>query len=217
MEKNFLIVANWKANIGPIYNFSVPQNIEIAVAPSFPQISSIPTNFSRAAQDVSSFSAGSFTGEVPAEVLKTLGVKYCLVGHSERRKYRKETTEDINLKMENLIKQNIIPIICAQTLEEIPGNIKDYDGQQIFVMYEPFSAISKNGVYNPEQPEDIKQTIMAWQSHLPNGIKFLYGGSVNLENIGNITSNAQTLSGFVVGHASLDPQNFSSMINSISR
>ena len=115
------------------------------------------------------------------------------------------------------MQSKITPIICAQTFEEIPINIKNYDPTNYFVMYEPFSAISTQGNYHPESPDTVTTTLKDWQNKLPNEVRFLYGGSVSPENISSfqslLLSNSLThLSGFVVGHASLDAKSFSEII-----
>lgn len=225
MDKNFLVIANWKANTidlpkwfdGLAISEKAP---EIAIAASYNQLSPLNSQLenskfaiSLTAQNVSSFPTGAFTGEISAQMLKELGVKYCLIGHSERRKYLHETNDDINLKYESLAKENIIPIVCAQSFEEIPQDIFSQTRETVYVMFEPFEAISSDGQYKHESPEIIVQTIVDWKTKLPENIKFLYGGSVNPENCANIISFCPQLSGFVVGHASLDPITFGSVIN----
>lgn len=220
MDKNFLIIANWKANnVDPKIWFDqfkiLNLKFEIAVAAPYLYIAQIPEGFSRAAQNVSSFPSGACTGEVSAQMLKGLQVKYCLLGHSERRKYLHETNDDVSLKFEELIRQDITPIICAQNFAEIPLDTIKSSAKEIYVMYEPFEAISTDGNYHPEPPNLIAQILVDWHAKLPEKIKFLYGGSVNPENTSQIISSCPVLSGFVVGHASLDPNIFSSVVNSI--
>jgi triosephosphate isomerase len=156
---------------------------------------------------------GSYTGSIPAKLLATLGVKYCLIGHSERRRYFHETNIDIGLKFDQLIENQITPIVCAQTKEEIPPQVFDQPPEKFITMYEPASAISTNGNYHPDSIEDIETTITNWQKTLGLQCRFLYGGSVNPENISSFKNLLTTrLSGFVVGHASLDPHEFSQLL-----
>lgn len=202
MDK-FLIIANWKANLVEFtisnFQFPIPDTIDVAIAPQFPQISRVLEPFSRAAQDVSQFSGGAYTGEVTAETLKSFNVKYCLVGHSERRKYFGETTETVGQKVSNLLTAGILPIICARTLPDIP-NIPDIP----YVMYEPEEAISTSGNYHPEPPGKINQILAAWQHQFPGNAKFLYGGSLSA-NFPFSGLNFSLISGLVIGQASLDP------------
>lgn len=215
MEK-FLVVANWKAN-GPVkYDFSVPGNLEVAIAAAYPFISQIPAEFTRVAQDVSTFPLGAYTGEVPVELLVNLGVKYCLTGHCERRKYLGETNLDVEKKIERATQNGMLSIICAQTIEEIPENIRNFSSKKFLIMYEPFFAISENNQYQPESPENITAVLTDWKSKLNLECRFLYGGSVNEENCSLLIAHCPLLSGFVVGHASLDPGNFSAIIKKCS-
>lgn len=209
MEK-FLVVANWKANPPVKYDFPVPENLEIAIAAPYPFISQIPPEFTRAAQDISAYPVGAYTGEVPGELLADLRVKYCLIGHSERRKYLHEGSVEVEAKMSQAIKNGIIPIICAQNLEEIPENIRNYSPEKYLIMYEPFSAISTEGEYHPESPEKVMSVLDDWKNKLNLSCRFLYGGSVNPD------SDIPPVDGLVVGHTSLDPASFSAIIKKCS-
>lgn len=211
MDKKFLIIANNKANITNLqYPIPDAQNLEIAIATPFPFIENIPENFFRAAQNVSTFSNGPYTGEVTADMLKILNVKYCLVGHSERRKYFHETNDQVQEKISQLLKNGIVPIVCAQDFDEIPNNIEG-----CLVMYEPFSAISTQGKYHSKSPNDVNEILTEWQMKLPKEIKFLYGGSVNPENAASYIANCPLVAGFVVGNASLTPDSFNQVIESV--
>ncbi|MDO8515145.1 MAG: triose-phosphate isomerase family protein [bacterium] len=179
---NKLIVANLKANIVEI------TETDVVVAAPYPFIHQVKAI--RAAQDVSQFPNGAYTGEVTAEMLKKLNVKYCLVGHAERRKYFNETNEIIQQKITRLKENNIIPILCVQTLEDI------LDAE--YIMYEPLSAISLPGDFHPEPIENV----LEFRKHISG--KFLYGGSINDQNIENYLF----ADGFVIGQASLDPDSF---------
>lgn len=202
-----IIVANWKANLADISQFTLKSEmVEVVVAAPFPILST-------ASQDVSQFPPGAYTGEVPAEMLANLGVKYCLVGHSERRKFLGETTEMVGKKMQRLLEVGIVPIICAQSFEEIPELALNTPGEKYMVMFEPFEAISKEGKSNAVEAETVRSTLLAWKGKLPSGVKLLYGGSVNSDNVLGYSS---FVDGFVVGHASLDPKEFSKLIANAS-
>lgn len=211
MEK-FLLVANWKSNTGKLEAMDFESKIEVAIAPPYPLISTIPGQFSRASQDVSAFPPGAYTGEVSAQLLASLGVKYVLVGHSEARKYLSETNAQVEAKLDQAVKAGIIPILCAQTIDEIPENIRNYPAHNFMVMYEPFSAISTDGQYHPETPEKVVATLADWQNKLNLKCRFLYGGSVNPENCKLLIENCKLVSGFVIGHASLNAADFSAII-----
>jgi triosephosphate isomerase len=215
----FLIVANWKANVVEakkwlqqfsIFNFQFSNKIEVAIAAPYPLIDTIDQPFVRAAQDVSAFDAGAYTGEVPARVLAELGVKYTLVGHSERRKYLQETNATVEAKMKQAMQNGITPILCAQSLEEIPENIRNFPPDRYLVMYEPFTAISTGGQYHPESVENIVATLTDWKNKFNLGCRFLYGGSVNPDYVAELVTSLVT--GLVVGHASLDMETFAAII-----
>ncbi len=231
MEKKFLVVANWKANktveearawmkefyAEERWNWlkNNLERIEVVFAAPFTLLHFFEAphfDAHLASQDISVFSTGPYTGEVPAELLKDLAVRYCLIGHSERRKYFGENNALIEKKLDQAIKNDITPIICAQSLEEIPANIRNYPADKLVIMYEPSEAISTEGNYHPENPETVKRTLEDWQKKLNLDCRFLYGGSVNPENCKLYIVNCNLLSGFVVGHASLDPEEFFSII-----
>ncbi len=220
MEK-FLIVANWKSNIVDINKWSpdISEKVEVVVAPPFPLLSAV-KGYTLCAQDISAYPVGAYTGEVPAKLLVDLGVKYCLVGHSERRKYLHETNANVEAKINQAIQNGITPILCAQSMEEIPENIRNFKGNKYMIMYEPFSAISTQGQYHPENVEKVVATLIDWKNKLNLQCRFLYGGSVNPEYVqqlvsGNLPAGSQgqqLVSGLVVGHASLEAESFTAII-----
>ncbi len=216
MNPKLLLVANWKANFPAAWfrEFSLlPAQflsyLDVAIAPPYPHISDVPQNFIRCAQDLSAFSPGAYTGEVPAKLLADLGVKYCLVGHSERRKYLGETTEAIGKKALQALENRITPIVCARNFEEIP-RLASLPQDGPMVMFEPEEAISSHGEYHPATPEEVRRTLAEWQRQLGPGMRFLYGGSINPDNVSRYLSSdfRPLLSGFVIGHASLEMQTF---------
>ena len=86
---------------------------KMIVCPTFLNISNYNlNNFSLGAQNVSINDNGAYTGEISASQLKSFGVEYAIVGHSERRQYQKETNDEINKKVNNLLENDIIPILC---------------------------------------------------------------------------------------------------------
>lgn len=190
VKDKFLIIANIKQNPLPAYDFVIPDSLEVVVAPRLPDISKVSAGFTRAAQNV----------DGNARQLKDLGVKYCLVGHSYYRNNFGETNEIVQKKVEELKAVGIIPIVCARSLEEVvPAEI---------IMFEPEGAISTNGQYHPESPEKIQEVL----STFPQDAKLLYGGSVNPEDCSLIIAHCPLVSGFVIGHACLNPAEFLNII-----
>ena len=115
-------------------------NKQVIVCPTFPFLEYYNGVVLVGAQNVSTNDNGAYTGEVSASQLKSLNIPYCIVGHSERREYNKETDEEINIKIKKLLAQDITPILCiGEKLEErqnkspetvikneLNGDLKDY-------------------------------------------------------------------------------------------
>lgn len=224
MDKKLLIVANWKANKVEVTDWlqqfaalsaqmgDINDQVEVVVAAPTPLLFLLAASNITAAQDISEFSGGAYTGETTGEVLKEVDVSYCLIGHSERRKYFGENNGIVAKKFAQALAAGITPIVCAQSWEEIPEEVRAADTGAYYLMYEPFSAISTDGQYHAESGEAVDQVLLQWQAKLPPDVRLLYGGSVNPENVSDYVK-IELVSGFVVGHASLDPNEFFSIIN----
>lgn len=170
------------------------------------------------AQNVSAKEQGAYTGEVSAQQLQSEQVKYCIVGHSERRKYQQETDEEINQKIMKLLECNIIPILCVgETKEEREKNLEqeiiktelkialenltDEQKEKIIIAYEPIWSIGTGIIPTNNQIKKMFQTI---KQHLPNN-KVLYGGSANEENIA-VLKEIEEIDGYLLGGLSLKPE-----------
>lgn len=172
------------------------------------------------AQNVSAFDNGAYTGEVSAVQLKSLDVKYSLVGHSERRVYFKEDNNSIKNKIEMLLKNNIVPIYCIGELSKKANNseiIKELeilkqvnDSDKIIIAYEPLWAIGTGMQPNINELENIIKLI---KSQFPNN-KVLYGGSVNEKNITNLKSSL--IDGYLLGGISLHPDRINSLLSKLN-
>ncbi|MDP3974620.1 MAG: triose-phosphate isomerase family protein [bacterium] len=152
-------------------------------------------NISLGSQDASFFEQGNYTGEVSAQNIKEL-VEYSIVGHSERRKYLKETDNVIDQKVQILKDYSIEPILCVRDENDlIPQDIT-------FIAYEPVYAIGTGN------NEDLAKVISAKRKIIKNKEDiFIYGGSVNSENIIQYSVSTE-INGFLVGNASKDPNSF---------
>ncbi|KKB26989.1 Triosephosphate isomerase [Mycoplasmopsis meleagridis] len=242
--KKLFFMANWKCNINTaktiefmkefdkLYKELVKNtdkelifnNNEIVIAPSLvslgvfksPLIPKIP-NLELGAQNVSAYGYGPYTGEVCAEMLHALDVKYVIVGHCERRKHCKEDDELVYKKVKNVINANMIPIICVGESEEenktektkqiiekqILNAIKDLDYEKLIISYEPTWAVGSHAAI-PDQANEICKFIKKITS---NKCKVLYGGSVNIKNVDKLASQ-EYIDGFLIGTASLNPKEF---------
>jgi triosephosphate isomerase len=184
------------------------------------------------AQNVYYMDKGAFTGEISPLQLKSMGIDYSLVGHSERRIYFKEDDNLINNKIKGCLRNNLKVILCiGETDEErrlrktafvlekqLRNGLKDIDRNEledITIAYEPVWAIGSGKTPSINDIEDatvyIKKTIVKGYGIEP---KVLYGGSVNKDNIRSILS-IKNIDGVLVGSASNDPKNLISMLDLI--
>ena len=163
-------------------------------------------------QNVSAYGKGSYTGEVSAEQLKALGVKYSLVGHSERRNLFCETSQDANRKITQLLDNDITPILCVgenektkvasdviiNDLKEAFTNITPENIKKIIIAYEPTWSIGTGIIPSDQEIKDIVNHI---KEYYPNNL-ILYGGSVNDENIETLDKE-NVVDGYLIGALSL--------------
>lgn len=175
-------------------------------------------NIELGAQNVSKDEIGAHTGEIAATQLASLNVKYCIVGHSERRQELKESSEDTNKKIKNLFSKNIKPILCVgETKEEKElGKTTSLIKEQLMIAIKDLSEDEKNNIIIAYEPiwsigtgliptiEDIEEVLSLIKEILPTA-KCLYGGSANDENIDYLkTSNL--IDGYLLGGLSLKPE-----------
>lgn len=184
-------------------------------------------NISLGAQNTSSYEEGNYTGEISARQLKSMGVKYCIVGHYERRKYFYETNELINHKIKRLLENNIIPILCIgeedqnkqieTTMKEIIEKIKESldtipKKENVIIAYEPASAIGTEQITNVLEINKIIQKI---KEYFPNN-KIIYGGGItatNTETLKKITP----IDGYLLGTLCLDIDSLKTFLQEIEK
>lgn len=193
------------------------------------------TNVKLGAQNVHFEDEGAFTGEISVEMLKEIGVDYCIIGHSERREYFAETDETVNLKLKKLFSSSeIIPILCVgENLSEreagnafdvVEGQLKaDLEGidkadvSKIVIAYEPIWAIGTGKTATPEQAGEMCAHIRnivekLYDEDTCDSVIIQYGGSVKPENASEIM-NMDEIDGALVGGASLDASKFIKIVN----
>jgi len=175
------------------------------------------------AQDVSEHDNGAYTGDISAEMLREMNVKYVIVGHSERRLYHKETNKQVRAKAAAAIKNGIIPIICVgetakekesgQTTSVIKKMLMESipESGEYIIAYEPRWAIGTG--LTPKKSE-IASAIKTIFNTLPQPKPILYGGSVNADNANGIIS-IPHIDGLLIGGASLKSETFIPIIKSI--
>lgn len=234
-----LVVANHKMNLTKqellnyqlILNQRLRTDIEIVICPCMAYITILqPRDFKLGSQNVAFKSSASLTGEVSAPQLKSLSVSYCLVGHSERRQFLNETSEMIWLKLKELLKVGITPILCiGETKEQralgktdlvlekqIRDCFHDFSKDEILscvIAYEPIWAIGTGLVANPQE---IERTVSVIKEVLNRNFgldcRILYGGSINSKNVVELEK-IKNLDGYLVGGASLNPEEWISILN----
>lgn len=221
--KKLFIVANWKSNknileteqwlhaFNKVFkrsNLGV-DNKEIIVAPSFTLfeharycLDNLKLPIKLAAQNISSFDEGQYTGEVNGTQIKELAT-YVIIGHSERRKYFHEDKEMIKKKVEIALEYKLVPILCISETEKIV-NLKSYIlNRELIVAYEPLFAIGSGQTDTPQNAENVSKEI----KEIVNDTPVLYGGSVTSLNVNSFTK-MPSIGGVLVGGASLDPLEF---------
>jgi triosephosphate isomerase len=182
------------------------------------------------AQDVSMHESGAFTGEVSPLMLKEFGVRYCIVGHSERRQYHFETDAQVAAKAKSALAHGMTPIVCVgeSLAEREAGKTEEVVKRQlaavihanghciseIVVAYEPIWAIGTGVTASTEQAQQVhavlRAQLRAATSHADQ-IRLLYGGSMNAANAAQLLAQPD-IDGGLVGGASLKAQDFLAII-----
>ena len=164
-----------------------------------------------AAQDVSPFPPGNYTGAVNSRQLKDFGVEYCLVGHSERRRWFGETDHTSAQKITELWDVGITPILCLD-LDYAKSQIAaiNPNSNPLIIAYEPLESI---GTGNPQPAAEVAEAVTGIKNSAAE-IPIIYGGSVNSQNAGQYLA-VPGISGLLVGAACLNPNEFNATINQI--
>jgi len=188
------------------------------------------------AQNISMFESGAYTGEISAAMLNSMGVDFCIIGHSERRKYFNETPEEIAKKVEMALKNNVTPIFCCgevlpdretgrhfdivkKQLEESLFHLNNEDFENVIIAYEPVWAIGTGVNATPVQAQEMHQYIRKlirekFGEATAENKTILYGGSCNSKNAGDLFGNPD-VDGGLIGGASLDAEEFISIVQSL--
>jgi triosephosphate isomerase len=221
----------------------LPDDIEaqIIVAPTFVNLASAVdhlefTNIGVAAQNMHQNESGAFTGEISAEMLKSIGVNIVILGHSERRAYFHETDTLLAQKISTGLKHDMTIIFCfgeelkdrqnKQHFNIVENQLRDglfhlenKDWEQIILAYEPVWAIGTGETASPEQAQEmhefIRETIRKrFGSDVAEDVSILYGGSVKPDNAKEIFSKPD-VDGGLIGGAALKASDFAAIVNSI--
>ncbi len=245
-NKKKLIAGNWKMNgslaanevllkalIAGLNDVACDVAVAVAVpAPYLAQVQALTagTAVAAAAQDVSRYESGAYTGEVSVPMLKDFGVRYVLVGHSERRQYHGETDVAVAEKAQRALAAGVTPIVCVgETLQEREAgqteavvkrqlaaviHLNGHCISEIVVAYEPVWAIGTGRTASPEQAQAVHAVLRAQlsaASEHADRIRLLYGGSMNAGNAAQLLAQPD-IDGGLVGGASLKAADFLQII-----
>lgn len=242
-----IVAGNWKMNKNPMetkeffekFNSLVKDSenevvicapfIDLAVAANEKAV-----NIAVGAQNMHFEDKGAYTGEVSCKMLKSIGIEYVIIGHSERREYFNETDDSVNKKLKVALRENITPILCVgETLEERENGIakdkivsqirKDFDkiekndAIKIVIAYEPIWAIGTGKTASKEDANEackwIRNEIKSlYNDEVAEQVKILYGGSVKSSNAKDLFEMSD-IDGGLIGGASLEPEEFAKIVN----
>ena len=243
-----VIAGNWKMNTRPSEVLPFLQELsgdmpkarecDVIICPPYPLIPAAMAHAAEArisvgAQNVSQFVSGAHTGEVSLAMLEDLGVKYVILGHSERRADNGETDFLVNAKARYALSIGIRPILCVGeseeernrglTMERIAYQVKaalwdiePADVKKVILAYEPIWAIGTGKTATAEQAQEvcaaIREMIRAqYDGRVSRAVRILYGGSMNEKNAAELLS-MRDIDGGLIGGASLKPASFAAII-----
>ncbi len=213
--------------------------VEVVICPSFTNLSAVneiikDSDIKLGAQNIYTEDKGAYTGEISPSMLKSVGCKYVIIGHSERRQYFKETNQFLNKKIKVALENNLTPIYCVgETLEQreagkVEKVIKEQieeglqgitaeDLRKMVIAYEPVWAIGTGKTATPQQANDVhvyirKLLVSMSKASVAEQISILYGGSVTPESSSELMSKSD-IDGALVGGASLKVDSFMEIIN----
>ena len=239
-----LIAGNWKMNGSLAANDALVRALlgglgaaacDVAVAVPAPYLAQVQalaagTPLQLAAQDVSQHESGAYTGEWSAAMLREFGVRYTLVGHSERRQYHGESDAVVAAKAQRALAAGITPIVCVgETLAQREAgeteavvrrqlaaviHVNGHCISEVVVAYEPVWAIGTGQTATPEQAQQVHAVLraqLAAASPQAAKIRLLYGGSMNAGNAAQLLAQPD-IDGGLVGGASLKAADFLQII-----
>lgn len=247
-----IIIANWKMNLSWQAaldlslafknNLSDIKDKEIVICPSDVSLVAVQniikeTNLKFGAQNVFWQSSGAYTGETSPAILKEIGCRYAIVGHSERREHLKETNLMINKKINSCLENDLTPILCVgetkdqrhngQTdnilyhqLKECLNGTDMVGDEQMVIAYEPLWAIGSGQRARAEEVERVLELLQQILIDIypltivKNNVRMVYGGSVNEDDLADLAG-LKLLAGFLVGGASLEADKFKAIVQSL--
>ena len=243
-----IVAGNWKMNTLLKDGMELAKAVEklekektsdalMIIAPPYTHLSRIKEliqGVKLSAQNCSSEEEGAYTGEVSPDMLKSVGVEYVILGHSERRAYYGEDNELLNRKTKLALSKGLKPIFCCgEVLEEREGGklfdvireqisvgLKDLsieDMAEVVIAYEPVWAIGTGVVASPEQAQEMHKFIRGllvelFNDEVADNMTILYGGSCKPSNAAELFANPD-VDGGLIGGASLKAEDFLGIVN----
>lgn len=229
-----MIFANWKLNPKTkeraLEMAEYSDSVGVVICPPFPYIETVRgvlKNAEIGAQNCYLKNNGAYTGEVSADILKSVGCKYVILGHSERRGFFNETSKFVNEKIKHALEQNLIPVVCIGEKEkdnaigqiklQIKETFNDVPLENIIIAYEPVFAIG-TGENCPidlaRERKNFISDLLLEGNQSKSSLKIIYGGSVNSSNAFLYLKEAG-FDGVLVGTTSLDGDDFPKLSKSI--
>ncbi|WP_031516672.1 triose-phosphate isomerase [Desulfofalx alkaliphila] len=241
-----IIAGNWKMHktvqeakdfTKALADMVANSQVEVVLCPPFTALAAVVeaaegTNIAVGAQNVYWEEKGAFTGEISPGMLKEVGCKYVIVGHSERRQYFGETDETVNKRVKAVLNEGMVPIICVgETLDEreqgitekvvrtqVEGALKGLDAATVaglVIAYEPVWAIGTGKTASEEDAQGviayIRSVIKELAQDSADRVRIQYGGSVKPANIVGLMQQPD-IDGALVGGASLEPESFGGIV-----
>ncbi|MEA2081349.1 MAG: triose-phosphate isomerase [Elusimicrobiota bacterium] len=248
--RKIIIAGNWKMNMSNNDALSLSKAVaagmgevkdRIAVmCPPFTALSTVAGEISGVnglylgSQNIFYENSGAYTGEISADMLISSGCSFCIIGHSERRKYFGETDETVNKKVKKAIEKSLTPIICVgETLDERESHreqgvvkkqlsgalsgLSNEDVAKVVIAYEPIWAIGTGKTASPEQAQAMHAYIREQLAALSGAVvsqsvSILYGGSMKPANVKGLLSCAD-IDGGLIGGASLKAEDFLKLVH----
>ena len=245
--RKHIVAGNWKMNLTfteadelvngimeQLEEKELPRETQLIVCPPLPYLE-MTTDYANdsyflvGAQNVSDQERGAYTGEVSAEMLESMEIDYCIVGHSERRQYYGETDAIVAAKVDRLLAHGLKPIVCVgEVLEEREAgrqlevvkrqveqglfHLTAEQMQEVVIAYEPVWAIGTGRTATPEQAQEIHAHIRSllaakYGQALADEVSILYGGSCKPSNAKELFACAD-IDGGLIGGASLKAEDF---------
>jgi triosephosphate isomerase (TIM) len=221
----------------------IQPNIRVIIAPPFTHLSAIsrimPEHFSLgiSAQDCSAQAQGAYTGEVSAQMIRSVGAQYVIIGHSERRAFHSEDYDLLARKLDQALAADLIPIFCCgepleireagtevgyvqKQIEDSTFHLSAIDFSKLVIAYEPVWAIGTGRTASAQQAQEMHKSIRAmiaakYGQEIADNCSILYGGSCKPDNAESIFNGAD-VDGGLIGGASLNSRDFIDIVKALT-